>query len=273
MGGSLRVYLDTNVVHVLHATWTPAQFDRRARVRDIILTIGPNVIYELARAFVSGRETGQVREACRFLSEAEQIEHLPTLEELICAEFDQAALGVPIVTVRGGLNHVAAQLALARLARGDAQEAAAFIARREASIRVVTPQISQENRTRLRALRKVRTFPIFRQRLWPTAGPQLRELAAFHQRGDIPQACIRRILTTATEFPVLNAWVNAQWYCAWVATHHATTTGKLDDLRHLLESARSNRFVTSDDWLLGAAPMISPSRPCWTWDQLRSVLE
>src|SRR5437016_5660916 len=142
--------------------WTSAQFDERAEARDITLSIGPHLIYELGRGFVSGRDTSEVRSACGFLAEIQQIEFLPTLEASIAAEFDQATLAVPIITVLDPINQAAARLALAQLARGDAKEAATFIARREVSIRVVSPEITQLNSARLRALRKVRTFDEFR---------------------------------------------------------------------------------------------------------------
>jgi hypothetical protein len=151
------VYPDINVAHALRSTWTAAEFDLRAAARGIVLAIGFHTIYELARAFVSGRYVRDVRLTCGFLAEIHHVEYLPTVQKLIAAEFDLARFGVHVITVLPSINQFATRLELTRLSYGYADRAAAFIARREAAISVDHPRITRENIAALKRLRKIRT--------------------------------------------------------------------------------------------------------------------
>ena len=268
-----RFYPDVNVVHKLRSTWTPAGFDQRAAVRGVVLALGPHVIYELARGFVARRSLSDVRAACSFLVEIKQVEYLPPLQAMIAAEFDEAMTGVPIITVLTQLNRTATRLELARLACGYGEQAAAFIARREADIQENQPNIARTNTKLLRRLRGVQTFDEFRSTLRHTGAAALMDLAK-RQRIPVRPAALSRVSTRPDDFPVLTAWLNAQWHLAWVAAHHrrVPASDKLDDFRHLLESARCDAFVTEEGKLLKVGSAISPWRPCLAWDDLRARL-
>ncbi len=123
---------------------------------------------------------------------------------------------------------------------------------------------------KLSALRKSPTFEAFRLRLLPSGPATLDGLAASVGIKASATICAR-IVARPFEFPALTAWLYAQWYMGWVAVR-GDVPGKLDDLRHLVESARCDAFVTDDGDLVKVAPKISPSRECWPWQRLQETL-
>ena len=265
------LYLDTNVVHLLRRKWRPAEFDQRAATKGVVLAVGAQVLYELGRGFLRDHCATEVRATCRFLAEIRNVEFLPQARDMVCAELTQAELGVPIVTVLSPLNQIASRLELLRLASGYAEQAATFIARREASVDVGNPRIAAANQKEFHALRKTSVFEAFRLRMLPSGPATLGGLARRFKVKVSPRALLR-IMACSSDFPTLTTWLNSQWYMGWVAVHKDTVPGKLDDLRHLLESARCGRFVTEDGPLARVAPMISPSLECWAWQRLEEVL-
>ena len=94
----MRLYLDTNAVHLLRRKWKPAEFDQRGATKGVVLALGAHVIYELGRGFLRGRGASEVRATCEFLSEIRNVEFLPKLAIWSAQELTQAELGVPIVT-------------------------------------------------------------------------------------------------------------------------------------------------------------------------------
>lgn len=268
---SMRLYLDTNAVHLLRRKWKPAEFDQRAATKGVVLALGAHVIYELGRGFLRGRGASEVRATCEFLSEIRNVEFLPQAGDMVCAELTQAELGVPIVTVLSPLNQSASRLELSRLACGYAEQAATFTARREASVDVGNPLIAVRNQKTLHPLRKKSAFEAFRLEMLPSGPATLGGLARRFNVKVSPRALLN-VMARSSDFPTLTTWLNSQWYLGWVAVHKATIPGKLDDLRHLVESARCGRFVTEDGALAKVAPMISPSLECWGWQQLEEIL-
>lgn len=130
----MKFYPDTNVVHRLRDSWSPASFDALLRSRGTTLTLGSHVIYELARAFLTGRNVEDVKATCNFLADVSEIEFQPALLRLIESELHLAETRIPLLTVLEPLNQVSTRLELRRLARGDAAGATQFISQREAHV-------------------------------------------------------------------------------------------------------------------------------------------
>lgn len=76
------------------------------------------------------------------------------------------------------------------------------------------------------------------------------------------------VLRSPEEYPVLTTYLNCQWHMLFVAVMHGVDAADdaQDDLRHLIESARSDLFVTADRKLLRRVSALSPSRPGQSWE-------
>ena len=176
-----RFYPDTNVIQRMCGAWTPPEFDRRAAAADVVLTLGLHVIYELARGFLSPPHVATVKAAFEYLSQLDRVEYLPPVDDVVRAEFEEARRGVPIIAVLDPLNQSAVKLEIARLAHGQADQAAKFIAKREAGVRPAHARIARANTRKLAGLRGEKTFAEFRQRVAPTGRAVLSSLARFHR--------------------------------------------------------------------------------------------
>jgi hypothetical protein len=238
-----------------------------------VLALGLHVIYELARG-LSGPSVKEVRAACQFLSEIRQVEYLPQLDAVVINEFDQAKHGLPILTVLPPINQFATRLELTRLTAGYADQAARFIASRETTVAAEHLQVAEANLRGLKALRSIRTFEEFRRLVSPSsASANLSNLAALHGIKLRP-GVVARVLARPKDFRLLTAWLHVQWYFAWIATHHRVPPAwdKRDDFRHLLESARCDGFVTIEAALRKVGAVITPWRPCLSWEEFRVML-
>lgn len=232
--------------------------------------MGMHVVYELARGFLRGLRQNEVRKGCHFLSEIRSVEYLPPVQDVIRAELSEAGLGVPVITVLSPINQSATRLELTRLANGYGDQAATFIGRREASVDTMSPRIAAENQKNLRVLRKLDSDS-FRRRVLPSGTRALGELATRFGMKPSPGA-LSRVLRRPADFPTLTTWLNAQWRMGWTSVRMGVVPGKLDDFRHLVESARCNGFVTNDGNLAKIAPQISPSCRCLSWQELLNML-
>jgi hypothetical protein len=263
-----RVYPDTNIIHLLGSAWTPSEFDRRAAANDLVLALGLHAMYELARGFLYPPHIETVRRAFEYLGQIERVEYLPSVNEMLRAEFDHARLGVPIITVIGRMNQVSTKLEIARLARGYSDRAAEFIARREAGVVAIHHGSALANIRQLARLRREKTFEDFRRRVAPATRALVLDLARSHSVRH-PEVLVERILGTPSRFPAVSTWLSVQLYLSFVAVVHGTPPAldKRDDFRHLVESPQCGYFVTNDAQLLGYAKRLSAYRPSVSWDE------
>lgn len=277
-----RFYPDTNAVHLLEQTWTPEAFDARARASDHILALGFHVIYELTRGFRKPEHRCAVSAACRFLSEIRRVEIQPDIHAIVRADFHRAVTGLELVTVLGPEDQLLTRQELMTMAEGRTTAAALpFIENREARARLHHPQLATANMRSIRsalarnalARKLCKTFQGFRQYMSLTAPPLFRRLA-LGQRVRVTEPGIRLILADLGKFPVVSTWLNAQWYMMWVSAkdRNVPARDKLDDFRHLTESARCDVFVTDDRGFVKRAHNISPFRPTISWDDLHARL-
>jgi hypothetical protein len=137
-----KLYPDNNVAHRCRETWSPGDFDVRIRARNSKLALGPHVIYELARAFQSGRNVEAVKATCGFLAEITEIEFVPPLARVLDSELHYAETRLPLLTVMEPLNEVSTRLELRRLQMGEATAAVDFISKREARVEVLAPALA-----------------------------------------------------------------------------------------------------------------------------------
>ncbi len=273
----MKVYPDTNVAHRLRKSWSPTSFDALARSRGTTLALGLHVVYELARAFLSGHNVDDVKTTCNFLAEVSEIEFQPALLRLIEAELHLAETRIPLLTALEPLNQVSTRLELRRLARGDAAGATQFISQREARVETLRQEIAFNNRNLLQgqlsedreSKARRRTFAGFKEQVnnLGLGIDVLRQMSAQHGFG-IRDSTYRTILRTPEEFPVLTTYLNCQWHMLFVAVMHGVDPAEdaQDDLRHLIESARCDLFVTADGKLLRRVSLLSPSRPGQSWE-------
>jgi hypothetical protein len=73
---------------------------------------------------------------------------------------------------------------------------------------------------------------------------------------------------------VLTTYLNCEWHLLFVAVVQGVDPGDdaQDDLRHLIESARCDVFVTVDGTLLRRASVLSPCRPSQSWEDFNRQL-
>lgn len=276
---SFRFYPDTNVLHLIHSTWTPAQFDSRASTLNFCLCIGHQT-YELARSFLYNHSQEAVQRAFSFLATIERIDYLPNVNTSIATELYLAKTGLPIVTVVGPLNRVATKLELHRLARGSVHEARRFITKRENNIardkRVIT-KLNQNVAKQAKLVdaertAAIKTFEKLQEELAPGRGAWLQKFA--HGKGhNVPLGTIQRILANPVGYPVLNTIVSSQEYLFFITAFQKSQPGKdtLDDFRHLVESAMCDVFVTNDLSLIRQAEKIRPYKPTWPWETFKAA--
>ena len=91
---TIRFYPDTNVVHELCTSWTPADFDSLAEDKGLLLCLSHQT-YELARSFIYSHPQEAVIRAFKFLAEIRSVEYLPSVNESIKAEAFLARTGTP----------------------------------------------------------------------------------------------------------------------------------------------------------------------------------
>jgi len=273
----MRFYPDTNVAHRLRTSCSPASFDALARSRGTTLALGFHVVYELARAFLSGHNVDDVKATCDFLADVNQIEYQPALLRLIESELHLAETRIPLLTALAPLNQVSTRLELRRLARGDAARATQFISQRETRVETLRQEIAFENRSLLQgqlpedreSKARRQTFDGFREQVnkLGLGVDVLKQLTAQHGFS-VRDSTYRTILRSRGEYPVLTTYLNCQWHMLFVAVIQGVDPADdaQDDLRHLIESARCDLFVTADRKLLGRVSLLSPSRPGQSWE-------
>lgn len=270
-----RFYPDANVVHLVQATWGTTGFEERARSADCHLALGLHIIYELARGFIFPRHIETAKGVFKFLSELDRLELLPPLDAVVRAEFHLAATGVPIITVLEPHNQLLARQEILKLASGYADDARQFISARESDISLRHPEIARSNMMLARDFLsrnpdrrpQMRTFAGFREQVLPTGRQTLRNLATRHGI-TVHDSRLDAILNDPGLFPVLNTWLNAQWYLVYVSAMHQAVPSpdKLDDFRHLIESANCDVFVTNDTELVHRSQTIQPFRATSSWN-------
>ncbi len=275
-----RVYPDTNVVQLIMSAWGAQGFEERARSVDCSLSIGIPVMYELARAFIYPQLFETARGAFRFLSEIDSIEILPTLDAVMRAEFHLAIWGTVPPIMINPTYRVLARQEITRLANGYVDDAIRFIKLRELDISVGHPEDARVNIDGTREfLRRhpelasgMSTFAGFREQVLHSARPLL------IQRADrlsitVDDRALEVILNDPRRFPVLNTWLNAEWYFAFIEGMHqeVPSAHRIDDFRHLLESANCDFFVTNDVDLLRRGRDIRPFLdPILPWGEFKN---
>ena len=275
---ALRFYPDTNIVHELCSTLTPAEFDAKAKRNDIVLCLGHQT-YELARSFLYNHSQEDVQKAFAFLAEIQSVEYLPDVNKSIEAEAHLAETGMFLVTVVGPFNQVAARQEMLRLAKGHSDIACDFIAKRERNISLDKIRITGQNQSaadKAKAMnkertRKIKTFELLQKELAPERPGWL---ARFLQKKghSITQTAIHRILANPDKYPLINTIINTQEYLYFITGFHRSVPGKdtLDDFRHLVESSLADVFVTKDEDLLSQASKTRPYKKSLHWQDFAS---
>lgn len=274
-----RFYPDTNVIHELCSALTPAEFDLKAQTAGLRLCLGHQT-YELARSFLYDHPQGAVKRAFTFLSEVRCIEFLPDVNHCIEAEAYLAQAGIALVTVVDPLNQVATRQELMKLARGNADDACAFISKRENNIAIDKMKVTKQNQSaaeQARAIdrqraRQVKTFELLQRELKAGRAEWLKKFLQKNGQS-LTISAINRILNDPSRFPLLNTIVNSQEYLYFISAFHRTSPGKdtLDDFRHLVESAWADKFVTKETNLLHQAAKICPFKACVSWQEFKCV--
>jgi hypothetical protein len=273
-----KFYADTNVIHLLLSTWGPEGFEERARAADCTLGLGIPVIYELARGFLFPELIQTAKRAFQLLSKIEHLEVLPTIDALIRAEFHLASTGIPLITVLQPYNRLLARQEILKLANGFTDDACQFISRRESDVLAEHRRIARANMELARDFlsqhperrKQMKTFNGFRTQVLPTAQAALRDLAAQHGIL-VGESSLDRIPYNPERFPVLNTWLNAQWYIVYVAAMHENvpSSDKIDDFRHLVESALCDIFITNDADLVKRSRDIRPFKATSSWEDFK----
>jgi hypothetical protein len=274
----LLFYPDTNTIHLIRSTWTPAQFDSRASALGFTLCIG-HQSYELARSFLHNHSQRAVQDTFAFLAEIECIDYLPNVNASIAKELYLAKTGLPIITVVGPLNRTAVKFELLRLARGSAHEARRFIARRESNIAKDKKRITQLNQESARKAElldpsranAIKTFERLQEELATGRAGWLHNFSK-RKGHKVPLRAVERILADPARYPLLNTIVSSQEYLYFITAFQKSEPGKdtLDDFRHLVESSICDLFVTNDLSLIRQAEKICPYKPTWTWESFKS---
>jgi len=215
----------------------------------------------------------EVQAAGSFLAELEMIDFVPTVDKLLRRDFHRAVQGVELVTVVDPLNRIALRQELFALGDGNSARADQFIRDREGRALRAHREVATENaRTFRDALRRPElkrlrhSLAAFREHFRSQDETMLREVAEQHNV-ELSAPAVRRILGAPDRYPVVSAFLLAQWHLTWVAASQAEgpASDKRDDLRHVIESATSDLFVTADGNLARLARTLSPYRPVMDW--------
>jgi hypothetical protein len=276
-----RFYPDTNVIERISSSWTPTEFDKKARDGGYILCLGHQT-YELARSFLYNHDQEAVKTALAFLSEIECIDCLPTVERRIEAECYLARTGMSLITVMGPLARAATKEELWKLARGSADEATEFIAKREANVAKDKERVTELNQTAAERAKEIdpkraaaiKTFEDLQKELTPGRAGWLKNFAK--KKGyEATNDTMGRVLADPIQYPILNTVVSSQGYLYFITAFHKTAPGKdtLDDFRHLVESAMCDLFVTDDADLLKQSKRIRPFKPVASWSEFKTAFD
>ena len=267
--------MDTNSIQYLTAEFAPAQLTSVLANKGYELSLGMQVIYELARKFLTGSVT---RKVFAVLCELGNVHYVPPSQDLLLAELLQLRLGGKVLNELSTLNRVATRMELHRLARGLTTEATAFISRREAEVSIGHGDIAEANkRLANKYFRKhpgsrsrLKSFGAFRSTLRPVWGDILRNLCGSW----VPPTLLPQVFRRPTDFPALNTWLNCQLHLAFISgvLKQRPDQSRLDDYRHVIESNGADLFVTHDAELRRIFPTLNPFRPVIAWDEFRAVL-
>lgn len=278
-------YLDNNAVAYLAATWSAKESARLLTAKREQIMLGTHVIYESARALLNKRLREPVQHRFTVLAELAErqlVDFLPDGRALRRAEYEEAVTGVPVLKALSRLNYVATMEAIRKLARGDSAAADAFIAGREAHHQGERPATTR--RIVIASRRGPDPLPrLARRTSWDAYLTTAREAQGVGKlRAQATQDGVRlatgtaqRILRNPAAYPVLSTWLNCELRLTWQAarTRKAPASSRMDDYRHLIESAGCTRLVTADPGLRCLAPVLSPFRPCIGWEDWRAQLE
>jgi len=274
-----KFYPDTNVIHFLRAVYSPEEFDLYAGAGGYVLCLG-HQLYELARSFLYEKAQAAGRDAFAFLSQIQFIEYLPAIAKRIEAEFHLAETGMVLVTVMDTINQAATKQEILKLSHGSAKEACRFIKEREAKIVMDRERITELNRGVAKAARRVapkrasalKTFESLQEELKPGRAGRLMQFAK-RNRIKVSEGAIGRMLSSPERFPLVVTQLFAQEYLFYISASHKTAPGKdkLDDFRHLVESATCDLFVTDDGDLLTQSQKIRPFKPPMPWGDFKLV--
>ena len=276
-----QFYPDTNVIHLISSSWTPTEFDKKARAGGYTLCLGHQT-YELARSFLYDHNQEAVKAAFAFLSEIECIDYLPNVEKCIEAECYLAGTGMSLITVVGPFNRVATKQEIWRLARGSADEATEFIAKREANVAKDKERITELNQAAGERAKEIdpqraaaiKTFEDLQRELTPGRSGWLKNFAKKKGYGATTDT-MGRILADPIQYPILNTVVSSQEYLYFINIFHKAAPGKdtLDDFRHLVESSMCDLFVTNDGNLLRQSQTIRPFKPVASWPEFKAAFD
>lgn len=276
-----RFYPDTNVIHLIRSSWTPVQFDSKARAADYTLCIGHQT-YELARSFLYDHCQQDVKEAFDFLAEIECIDYLPQVNSCIEREIYLAETGMSLVTVVGPLNRAATKQELLKLARGSADDARSFIAKRERNVAEDKKRVTELNQASAKAAKAldrrrtkaIKSYEMLQKELAPAHPGWLQDFAK-RKGHKVTRYGIDRILADPVRYPLLNTIVASQEYLYYITAFHKTEPGRdtLDDFRILVESSVCDRFVTNDEDLIKQSRRIRQFSPALSWAEFKVAFD
>jgi hypothetical protein len=82
----------------------------------------------------------------------------------------------------------------------------------------------------------------------------------------------RELAARLDSFPAIRSHVRLWFYMMFICIKERTVPGmdKLDDYRHVVEASYCDAFVTNDDQLGTAAPLLHPGLDVIRWEELQS---
>ncbi|MDA2916614.1 hypothetical protein MYX64_07230 [Nitrospinae bacterium AH_259_B05_G02_I21] len=278
-----KVYFDTNVIDRVEGNWEASEFESLLASQGFMLSIGLHVMYELAKGFLKIRSEDKIKSLFKFLDQLNEPHFIPPTRDLIRGEIYKVQGKGILLQRMHDENNRRTKEEVWRMANDSTDEATRFVEGRENEIRSETPQLSEEiirqinklRSTNPEYLKSIRNFVDFKNKLEEGDKLRILQMELRSYRLKVLDLDLKRILISQSDYPVINTWLNCNFYLNWIPARHQVQPGrdKLGDLRHVINCCASDLFVSDDEDLITLFPKLNPFKEHMSWNAFKSMLE
>lgn len=239
--------------------------------------IGHNVVYELAKCFLTDGGESRGRELFAFIDDLEPTFHFGP-QQLMEQEVERFKRGTTVLPFLDHLNHVSTAMDIRKLRAGIfSSDLRKGIETREADITENRPKkdalyLRQVDELRARYPGKVRRFRTYEDVLTQFLPdlPRFVEANVNQARRLVYPDDARRIAARIHEFPAISSVVRAHVYLLFhcLVHHTGAARDKLGDYRHVAEAAYCNVLATADQRLANTVSRINPQLRALTFEEI-----
>jgi hypothetical protein len=274
----MKAYIEVSVINrSIDQGHDAISLAENLRVLGYEPVLGLNVIYELAKCFLTDRSIPRGRELFAFVDDLAPTFHREP-QQLMQQEVERFRHGTVVLPFLDHLNHVSTVMDVRKLRAGILSTyMREIIETREADIAANAPKndalyLRQVDELRVQYPGKVRRFSTYEDVLIRFAPDAHRFVKAGVNRSRrlISADEARRIANRIDEFPTIRSVVRAHMYLLFHCLVHRTGAArdKLGDYRHVVEAAYCKALATADRRLAKTIPKINPELLVLTFETL-----